>query len=96
MSARRVLVTGASRGIGRAIALALGRQGFELALNYRSQHDAAQSLADELRELGAAATLLPFDVGDRESSRKALEAELAERGPFWGAVHNAGIHADAA
>ncbi len=95
-SARRVLVTGASRGIGRAIALALGRDGFDLALNYRSRHDEAQALADELRALGRQALLLPFDVADREACRKALEAELAERGPFWGAVHNAGVTADAA
>ena len=96
MSAARVLVTGASRGIGRAIALALGRAGYDLVLNYRSQHEAAQKVADELQELGAGASLLPFDVADREASCKALEAELAARGPFWGAVHNAGITADAA
>jgi 3-oxoacyl-[acyl-carrier protein] reductase len=96
MSARRVLVTGASRGIGRAVALALAPQGFSLALHYRSQHDAARKVADEVRALGAEATLLCCDVADRDACRKELEREIAEHGPFWGAVHNAGVRADAA
>jgi 3-oxoacyl-[acyl-carrier protein] reductase len=96
MSGRHVLVTGASRGIGRAIALALARDGFDLGLNYRSRHDAAEAVAAEIRALGREAWLLPFDVADREASTKILEADLRERGPYWGAVHNAGVTADAA
>lgn len=96
MIARRVLVTGASRGIGRAVALALAPQGFSLALHYRSQHDAARKVADEARALGAEATLLCCDVADRDACRAELEREIGERGPFWGAVHNAGVRADAA
>jgi len=96
MSARRVLVTGASRGIGRAISLALAKQGHSLALHYKSQHEAARAVADEVQKLGSEATLVCCDVADREACREALAREIAERGPFWGAVHNAGIHADAA
>jgi len=96
MSARRVLVTGASRGIGRAVALALAKQGFGIALHYHSQHDAARAAADAVRALGADATLLCCDVADREACREALGRELTERGPFWGAVLSAGVHADAA
>ena len=93
---RRVLVTGASRGIGRAIALALAERDFDLALGFRSQREEAEQVAEAVRGRGVAATLLPFDVADRQGAAKAIGAELEERGPFWGAVHNAGVTADAA
>jgi 3-oxoacyl-[acyl-carrier protein] reductase len=96
VSAKRVLVTGASRGIGRAVALALAPAGFSLALHYRSRHDAARQVADQVRELGAETTLVCCDVADREACRSELAREIAERGPFWGAVHNAGVRSDAA
>jgi len=96
MGARRVLVTGASRGIGRAVAIALAEQGFAVALHYHSQHDAARAAADAVRALGVDAQLLCCDVADREATRAALVREIDERGPFWGAVHNAGVRADAA
>ena len=96
MSARRALVTGASRGIGRAIALALAKDGFDLGLNYRSRHDEAAKLADEIRRLGRNAVLLPFDVCDRDGSEAALEADVAAHGAYYAVVHNAGVTADAA
>jgi 3-oxoacyl-[acyl-carrier protein] reductase len=96
MSARRVLVTGASRGIGRAIALALARDGFDVTLNYRSREQEADAVAAELRALGREAWLLPFDVADRAGSAAALEADLKRHGPYYGVVHNAGVRADAA
>ena len=96
MSARRVLVTGASRGIGRAIALALARGGFDVALNYRSREKEAEAVSAELRALGREAWLLPFDVADRAASAAALEADLKLHGPYYGVVHNAGVTADAA
>ena len=95
MSARRVLVTGASRGIGRAIALALARGGFDVALNYRSREKEAEAVSAELRALGREAWLLPFDVADRAASAAALEADLKLHGPYYGVVHNAGVTADA-
>jgi 3-oxoacyl-[acyl-carrier protein] reductase len=96
MAVRRVLVTGASRGIGRAVALALAPAGFSIALHYRTQANAARKVADEVRALGAEATLLCCDVADREACRTELSREIAEHGPFWGAVHNAGVRADSA
>jgi 3-oxoacyl-[acyl-carrier protein] reductase len=91
---KRVLVTGASRGIGRAVALELARAGFAIALNYRANESAAREVAGEIERLGGRASLLPFDVADVETSRAALERELGERGPFWGVVLNAGVTAD--
>lgn len=92
---RRVLVTGASRGIGRAIALELARAGFDLTLNYRRDHSAAESCAVAIRELGVDARLLAFDIADRNATRAALEGELAVHGGYWGVVCNAGVVADA-
>jgi 3-oxoacyl-[acyl-carrier protein] reductase len=96
VSGRRALITGASRGIGRAIALALAKDGFDLGLNYRSRHAEAEKLADEVRALGREAWLLPFDVADRAGSAAALDADLKQHGAYYGVVHNAGVTADAA
>jgi 3-oxoacyl-[acyl-carrier protein] reductase len=92
---RRVLVTGASRGIGRAIALRLARDGFAVAVHYRERAEQAEAAAHEIRTLGGQVDLLCFDVADRESCARELIRECAERGPFFGVVCNAGTHADA-
>jgi 3-oxoacyl-[acyl-carrier protein] reductase len=94
MNKRRVLVTGASRGIGRAVAVQLARSGFELVLNYRDRADAALEVQREIEAAGGAARPLRFDVADRAGARAALEAELRESGAFWGLVLNAGVTAD--
>ncbi len=93
---RRVLVTGASRGIGRAIAVALSTQGFFVVLNYRSNDVAAKEALEAVCAAGGQGQLLPFDVADREACSVALEKEVAEHGPFYGIVCNAGVNADAA
>ena len=92
---RRVLVTGASRGIGRAIASDLARYGHPVALNYRSSEAAAREVAASIEDAGGSAVLLPFDVADREAARAALEEDVAANGPYWGVVVNAGVTADA-
>jgi len=90
-----VLVTGASRGIGRAIALDLARRGFELGLNYRSNESAAAEVVAEIENTKGRARLLPFDVADAAAARAVLEADIQANGAFWGVVLNAGIAADA-
>ncbi|MDN5869326.1 MAG: 3-oxoacyl-ACP reductase FabG [Nitrococcus sp.] len=95
MSARRrVLITGASGGIGSAIARALGHAGFGLALHYRRNAAAAEALAQSIRDEGGRAYTLGFDMADREATRTVLEADLAANGACWGVVLNAGFKAD--
>lgn len=95
MTQRRVLITGASRGIGRAIALDLAAAGYGLALNYRSGADLAEQLAEEIRASGGQAVPLGFDVADREACQQAIEADIASHGAYYGAVVNAGVTDDA-
>jgi 3-oxoacyl-[acyl-carrier protein] reductase len=93
---RRVLVTGASRGIGRAIACALAGEGYEVAVNYHANHAAAEEVQGMIVSAGGTARLLPFDVMDRGACRRILTEDIAVSGPYYGVVCNAGIVADAA
>jgi 3-oxoacyl-[acyl-carrier protein] reductase len=91
---KRVLVTGASRGIGRAVALELARRGFDLTLNYRSNESAAAEVVSRIESEKGRARLLRFDVADCAAARAALEADVQAHGAIWGVVLNAGITAD--
>ncbi len=95
MSAR-ALITGASRGIGRAIAVKLAGQGFAVVLNYRERREEAEKTASIVQDAGGEASLLPFDVSDREAAREAITADIAADGSYFGVVCNAGVHADGA
>ena len=91
---RTILVTGASRGIGRACALALADAGFDLVLHYRSGRDAAEETQRLVAAKGRAARLLPFDVADRAAAESALAADVKAHGAYYGVVLNAGVTRD--
>ena len=93
---RSVLVTGASRGIGRAIALRIARDGFDVVVHCRSRVEEAQAVAAEIQALGQQARVLAFDVADRAAARAALEADVEAHGACYGVVCNAGIARDGA
>jgi 3-oxoacyl-[acyl-carrier protein] reductase len=95
-SERVVLVTGSSRGIGRAIALRLARDGFDIVVHGRSLTPAAQAVCNEIAALGRNARLLCFDVADRAAARAAIEGHIEAHGAFHGLVCNAGIVRDGA
>ncbi len=87
------LITGGSKGIGAAIALALARDGFDIWLNFLSDHASASRVADEVGLRGGECLLLPFDVSDGEAVRAALTPLLENDTPYV-LVNNAGYSKD--
>lgn len=91
---RRVLVTGASRGIGQGVAVRLARDGFFVVVHYGHDEQGAQDTLAHIEEEGGQGSLIQFDVGDTEQCRQQLEAEVEAHGAFYGVVSNAGITRD--
>ena len=91
-----VLVTGSSRGIGRAIALRLARDGYDLVLHCRKEREQVEAAAAQVQALGRFARVLQFDVADRDATASALLADVEAHGCYYGVVCNAGIARDGA
>jgi len=91
---KTVLVTGSSRGIGKAIALYLARQGYNIVLHYRSQKNLAEAAANEVGRFGSNARLLQFDIADRNHCADTISQDIAQHGAYYGVICNAGITAD--
>ena len=88
------VVTGASRGIGRACALELARHGAQIVVNYVSNVDAAEETRDAIHELGGTVVLVKADVSDAESASDLIETAVEELGSVDILVNNAGINRD--
>lgn len=88
-----VLVTGANRGIGQAIAVGLAKAGYDLVLHCRRDADATRA---QVEAAGRQARVLRFDVSDRDAARDALSADIEAHGAYYGVVCNAGIARDGA
>jgi 3-oxoacyl-[acyl-carrier protein] reductase len=88
------LVTGASRGIGAAIARALAREGWPVGVNYRSDSEAAAAVVEEITSAGGRAKALQGDVADPDTADALFTALEEEFGPVLVLVNNAGVTAD--
>jgi len=91
---RSVLITGASKGIGAAIAIGLANQGFEIVAHYRGDREGAERTSGAIAAAGGAARVVSFDVCDRAGTRAVIEADIEAHGAYYGVVNNAGIYRD--
>jgi 3-oxoacyl-[acyl-carrier protein] reductase len=94
LKGRTALVTGGSRGIGRAIALALAEEGADVAVNYVSSEGAAKEVAEQIRKMGRQSLLAQADVGDYPDTFRMAQDLLKEFGHLDILVNNAGISSD--
>lgn len=93
---RQVLVTGASKGIGKACAIELAKKGFHIVIHYGKDEDGAQNTLEHIVKNGGSGYLISFDVRDTNDVKSKLDSYIQEHGAFYGLVINAGITRDCA
>ena len=91
---KTVLVTGSSRGMGRAIAYRLAQDGYDIVAHCRSRREEADELSRSIVALGRQARVLQFDIGDRATAAATLEEDVERHGCYYGIVCNAGVARD--
>lgn len=91
---KRVLVTGASKGIGKAIAVAVASAGYNVIVHYNRDKNGALDTVKQIEEAGGNSYIISFDISNRDESRSVLEKDVAEQGIYYGIICNAGIAAD--
>lgn len=91
---KQVLITGSSRGIGKASALYLAKNGYNIVLHCNKNMEKAVEVQKEIEASGAGARILQFNVKDREECKNILTKDIEENGIYYGVVLNAGIARD--
>lgn len=92
--AKEVLITGSSRGIGKACAIYLAKNGFDIVLHCNKNISKAEEVLTEIKEIGVNGRILQFDIKDRNACREAISSDIATHGCYYGTVLNAGIAKD--
>ncbi len=91
---KTVFISGSSRGIGKAIALRLAQEGFDIVLHCRTGLSEAKAVMSEIEAMGRNVRILQFDISDRSTAAKLLLADIAEHGTYYGVICNAGVTRD--